>query len=431
VDDIVERSLTSGIFSAVVTATIEDRLQQQIEEHLAEASEAALASVATGVSFEEHAALKELVDGHNLARTTLEATVQQLHDRLDEHEPKHADHLQRHSVLQGHHATLRNEHEALKGQVAQLLAEQERSSSRATPADGDDEVGGVSAEVSRRRAQQVAEHAAATERHAVELAAAKEARDAMESQLAAMHTKVELLVSQLVDHTAVREEHGKRHDEHETGIKSLDSSLQDLQSQIAASASANAEASALKTKLAERKASRMGTDTSAAAGTTPAWASVKEKLKERRKEKDDHRARLEEEHAAAAAAAATAAAADAEERDSADADAGAKPKPRRQSKVSLLVPNPQWDVELLKKHAMEGFAKFLKTNHFRVVDLFNSMDRNKDNLLSSVVHTRAASTHPRPRTHTEPRFWRGPFSPPLPASSGRPDFSFLTCTSAP
>lgn len=320
------------------------------------------------------------VEAHNAERAALEEKVRVLHQRLDEHGPQHEGHAERHAELAERHSVLRSEHDALKEQVGQLVAnkaglagldgESDSDGSAATIAAAAAAAAAAAREENERLSLAVKEHEAARERHAQELAAAEAARVTMEAQLNAMHAKVEQLVTALMDHTAAREADAKRHDEHTSGIKTLDTSLQTLQEQLAASA----ESSKLKAKLAERKANRLSMESAAVGGDSPSWTTVKEKLYERRKAKEEEQARLAREAAKAEAEAEAAAAA---------AEAAAQPaKPRRQSAVSALVPNPKWDEELIKKHPMEGLAKFLKTNHFRVVDLFNSMDRNKDNMLT-------------------------------------------------
>lgn len=61
VDNIVGRSLTGGIFTAVLTSQVEESLHQKIESHVAEASEAAVAAIVPGVSAEDHDELRRQV----------------------------------------------------------------------------------------------------------------------------------------------------------------------------------------------------------------------------------------------------------------------------------------------------------------------------------------------------------------------------------
>ena len=52
IDDMVERALTAGVFTAVLKGTVEETLRDQIEEHVAEASDAAAASKVRHAAFD-------------------------------------------------------------------------------------------------------------------------------------------------------------------------------------------------------------------------------------------------------------------------------------------------------------------------------------------------------------------------------------------
>lgn len=396
VDALLSRVLTDGVFQAIVERTVESRLQHEVEVHTDDATAARSAAI----NNDERAALLRTVHAHNIDRAMLEEKVRLLHERLDAHGPLHAEHQSRHASLQADHDALRAEHDALKQTVADLTAatatanvvintlsvktEDNGSATSSTLVQGE------SHESNNPLHDHVAELRAqldtATEKHkahAAELDAERKARVAMEAQLNQLHLRVEDLVRQLGESTATH-----------TSDSTAGSSATTTSTQGNADPDSEAAAAALKRRLAERrKATTAATPTALGSDAAPPPANtsrVKEKLAERRRAQEAEEARLAAEAAEAAAVQAAKAAADAcapgadgNGNGDDDADTSSSPRSsrkltRRKSAVMLLVPNPQWDVALLTKHPMEGLAKFLRTNRFRVVDLFNAMDKDKD-----------------------------------------------------
>jgi hypothetical protein len=417
VDALLSRVLTEGIFRAVAETALEIPLLDQVEAHTLEASEASVAARADGISPGEREALLRAVDAHRIDREMLEEKVRVLHERLDEHGPLHAAHEERHTALQAQHAALRDEHETLKKCVAELtsaaanasastatsaaVASSEAHASSSAPAPSTNE-GNDHASHFAALSSQLDEARAAQRAHAAELEAERKARAAMEAQLNQLRLRVEDLVRQLGASAAAAAAGST------SPAKPLTRSAEtedETPAQQPTGDDAAAAAFAIKQKLAGRRnESTAGVGQSPRSVSPSAVSSVKAKLAERRRAKEAEDARsaqaaIDARRAADDAAAAEAAAAlEAKAAANAERTAGAAdaivaedeaeedeegPSPRRQltrrkSAVMLLVPNPQWDAALLAKHPMEGLAKFLRTNRFRVVDLFNAMDKDKD-----------------------------------------------------
>jgi hypothetical protein len=419
VDALLSRVLTEGIFRAVAETAIEIPLLDQVEAHTLEASEASVAARADGISPGEREALLRAVNAHRIDREMLEEKVRVLYERLDEHAPLHAAHEERHTALQAQHAALRDEHETLKKCVAELTAAAaDASASTATPAavasseahasssvlapstnEGNDHASHVAA-----LSSQLGEARAAQRAHAAELEAERKARAAMEAQLNQLHLRVEDLVRQLGASAAAAAAAAGSTSPAKPLTRSAETE-DETPAQQPTGDGAAAAAFALKQRLAGRRnESTAGVGQSPRSVSPSAVSSVKAKLAERRRAKEaedartaqaaiDARRAADDAAAAEAAAALEAKSAANEERTAGAADAIVAedeaekdeegPSPRRQltrrkSAVMLLVPNPQWDAALLAKHPMEGLAKFLRTNRFRVVDLFNAMDKDKD-----------------------------------------------------
>eukprot|EP00038_Savillea_parva_P016786 m.18076 g.18076 ORF g.18076 m.18076 type:complete len:534 (+) comp3563_c0_seq1:155-1756(+) len=323
-DSLVHRAVDEGMCAALLSARVEAVLCDRLAAHAAEASGAALAA--------------------RVASPTTRAELLRVVEGRPSNDTLHADHLDRLADLEHRHAALRHEHDALLDRVEELELEHDRD--RDGPREGGEDDAAAAAYA--RLAADLAEAHAIQRQQSAKLVVAAKINASLESQVSELRRAMQALSDRVTSDMSARNAEAARHHRHTVGIQSLDASVRELEARLAAAD----DAAALRAKLAERKTQRQQQMAEPATAGPGGWSSVKEKLVERRRAKE------------------------------ADEKAAASKMTRRRSAVQLLVPNPEWDVELLQTHPMDAFAKFLQTNRLRVVDLFNAMDRDKDTLLS-------------------------------------------------